>query len=150
MYRWSVDGGQDILHVLDTLPHDFQQWGQLASRLEQDPESVRHAGALKRIRFEAAADRLLPHACPVEMGGLKGLSVNAPMEFADHVGNALAEQVDFGFTWYLDCEGRVQASWRSKGPNVIPLAEAFGGGGHPRAAGARLTIAQLAEVLGLG
>lgn len=149
LYRWSVEGSEDILHVLDTIPHDFGKWSELAHWLEEDPDAVRARGRIMRQRFESAAQRLLPHACPVRVGSATGLVVNAPMEFADYVGNQLAQKADFGLTWYLDFRGRVHASWRSKGFDVIPLAAAYGGGGHRRAAGARLTLGQLSDLLGL-
>lgn len=148
LYRWTVPGSADVLHVLDTIPYDFGRWDALANRLEEDPVAVQAEGALMRERFEAAANRLLPHARPVSMGGASGLALNAPMEFADYVGNTLASQAEFGFTWYVDRLGRVHGSWRSKVMDVSVLAESFGGGGHKGASGARLTIAQMATLLG--
>jgi nanoRNase/pAp phosphatase (c-di-AMP/oligoRNAs hydrolase) len=43
----------------------------------------------------------------------------------------------------------LQLSFRgAPGFNVIPLAARFGGGGHPGAAGARVALDRLGEILG--
>lgn len=149
LHRWSVEGSLDILHVLDTLPREFAAWEAFFDKTLEAPQAIRAQGALMRQRFEASANRLVPHALPVQAGGLRGLAVNAPPEFADHVAHALARSADFGLTWFLDARGRVRVSWRSSRVDVIPLAQAFGGGGHPGAAGARLNLSQLSELLGV-
>lgn len=140
-------GGGDVLHVLDSLPHDFRAWSALVDRVEQDFAAVRSEGEHMERQFEALTQRLLVHAAPVSIGGHQGLVVNAPMEFASAVGERLACRAEFGMTWYLDAEGRAHVSWRSQRLNVIPMAQRYGGGGHERAAGARLSLAQLAAVL---
>lgn len=149
LHRQAVEGSQDILHVLDTIPRDFLAWDDFFVRIQRYPEGVCQEGALMRQRFEASALRLVPHALPVVVGESKGLAVNAPPEFADYVAHALAESADFGLTWFLDARGLVCASWRSREVDVIPLAQKFGGGGHPNAAGARMKLTQLAELLGV-
>lgn len=150
LHRWSVPCSQDILHLLDTIPRDFVSWDVFFDRVQRDPGSVRREGALMRRRFEASAARLVPHALPIRAFGFRGLAANAPPEFADYVAGALAASADFGLTWFLDARGLVCASWRSKQVNVIPLAQQFGGGGHPNAAGARLDLSQLTDLLGVG
>lgn len=100
-----------------------------------------------RQQFEALLDRLEDQARPVRMGDFRGLAANAPREFATELGHRLAARADFGFTWFLDGQGKIQASWRSATMDVIALARGYGGGGHCQAAGARLSLEQLAAVL---
>lgn len=143
----KIPGAPEILHVLDTLPHDFEAWQTLSERVDAQEEVVIREGTHMRAKFEALAHRLLVNASPLTQGGRHGLAVNAPMEFASMVGHILAQHADFGFTWYLDGQGRVHASWRSRKMNVIPLAQEYGGGGHENAAGARMDLALLATLL---
>lgn len=68
-------------------------------------------------------------------------------------GLAWREGSSFGFTWCVTKDGqKVRGSWRSGGdrPPVIELAQAFGGGGHPNAAGAVISFDALREILSSG
>lgn len=141
-------GGEQVLHVLDALPYDFEAWDALATRVETDLDQVVAEGALMERKFEALAERFLPHTTPIEMAGHHGLAVNAPMEFADALGARLARHAEFSFTWFMDAMGVVHASWRSRRVNVIPMAQHYGGGGHAHAAGARMAVTDLMELLG--
>lgn len=143
-------GGDQVLHVLDSLPYDFVAWELLARRVEENLDAVVAEGRLMEHRFDALAERFLAHATPIQMGGHDGLAVNAPMEFASALGERLCRKACFSFTWFMDAQGRIHGSWRSRKVNVIPLAQQYGGGGHPYAAGARLTVPQLVQALGHG
>ncbi len=147
LHRNDVVGGDQVLHVLDAQPYAFEAWDALSKRVDADFEGVRQEGVFMHRKFQSLTRRLMDHATPIELGGRRGLAVNAPMEFASEVGSALAEKAEFGFTWYLDAVGRVHGSWRSGKIDVIPLAKLYGGGGHPHASGARLTLEQLGELL---
>lgn len=72
---------------------------------------------------------------------VSGLAVNANGLFASELGNHLALQSQtFGMTWVLSGDGEVKVSLRAcNRVNVATLAEFFGGGGHPNAAGFRLS-----------
>jgi hypothetical protein len=144
------EGGNQVLHVLDSLPYDFEAWERLAQRVEEDLPSVVAEGEVMEQRFESLATRFLAHATPVEMGGHRGLAINAPMEFASALGDRLSEHASFSFTWFMDAMGQIHGSWRSRRIDVIPLAQKYGGGGHPYSSGARLTVPELVEVLGHG
>lgn len=80
--------------------------------------------ASRQIRF---GDYLVPAA-------------NVPWMYASDVAGQLSEGHPFAVTYYDDAEGR-KFSLRSttSGINVLPIAEAFGGGGHQHAAGFRMT-----------
>lgn len=148
--RPGKPGAAQVLHVLDALPYQFEAWSELAERVETDLEAVVAEGALMEQKFDAIANRFLSHTTPIRMKGHHGLAVNAPMEFASALGDRLSEHADFSFTWFMDAMGQIHASWRSRKINVIPLAKAYGGGGHVHSAGARLTVPQLVEALGHG
>ncbi len=82
---------------------------------------------------------------------IPGLAINANMLFASELGNALAEQSgSFGLVWQYTGDGQIKASLRSKGKtlDLAVIATRYGGGGHPNAAGFRMTVQQFfSEIL---
>lgn len=83
---------------------------------------------------------------------LSGLAINADSMFASELGHLLAERSgSFGLIWQLAGDGEIKVSLRAAGKaNVAEIASHYGGGGHPNAAGFRITVAQfLGEILGI-
>ena len=81
-----------------------------------------------------------------------GLAINASSLFASELGQLLARRSgSFGLVWQLGGDGRVKASLRAENRiDVAVLAEQFGGGGHPNAAGFRMELERFRRtVLGL-
>lgn len=81
---------------------------------------------------------------------LTGLAINASALFASDLGHQLAlRSGSFGLIWQLSGDGSVKASLRADGKvNVAVLAERYGGGGHPNAAGFHMSAPRFfAEVL---
>ena len=79
-----------------------------------------------------------------------GLAINASALFASELGHRLAQRsASFGLIWQLGGDGNIQVSLRADGKvNVARLAERYGGGGHPNAAGFSLPPSRFfAEVL---
>lgn len=152
LWRWThPETSGPITQVLDTLPYTFEAWDALHDRLTHDREGVLTEGRVMEHQMDRWCHRLANQAVPVVQQGLRGLAVNVPREFASHVGNILAERADFAFTWVLGSNGKVQASWRSSsthGQDIIPLAREYGGGGHPHASGARMSMDQVQAFLG--
>ncbi|MCB1053778.1 MAG: hypothetical protein KDC71_24450, partial [Acidobacteria bacterium] len=73
-------------------------------------------------------------AKPVQLHGVDGLAVHTPI-LQSEVGEALAQQAGMGVL-FSEGEQGYKISLRSCGSlNVAQLAEYYGGGGHPRAAG---------------
>lgn len=86
-----------------------------------------------------------PHATDMVDQGLSGATINVPYLLASEMGNFLCrtKNKDFAFTWFLRTDGQIQGSWRSEKMDILHLAEKFGGGGHPRACGARMSMTDL-------
>lgn len=83
---------------------------------------------------------------------IRGLAINADSLFASELGNRLAERSGtFGLIWQLAADGEVKVSLRAAGKvNVADIATRYGGGGHPNAAGFRISTARFhQEILGL-
>lgn len=138
-----------ILQVVDSTTRSFYDWELLYQNLENHPELVLQNGHLMRDRVYAAIERLTKNALPIAMGGYQGWAINAPVEFGLMVVSKLLDRpnTDFGFSWYVDNEGSVRASWRSKSIDVIELAKMYGGGGHPFSAGAVMSLQDIQNVL---
>ena len=87
-------------------------------------------------------------SCPA----ISGFAINASALFASDLGHQLAHRSGtFGLIWQLGGDGDVKVSLRADGQmNVAMLAERYGGGGHPNAAGFRMSASRFfAEVLKL-
>lgn len=83
---------------------------------------------------------------------VSGLAINADSLFASELGNRLAQRSgSFGLIWQLAADGEVKASLRACGKvNVAEIASRYGGGGHPNAAGFRMSARRFGEeILGL-
>lgn len=81
---------------------------------------------------------------------VSGLAINANALFASELGNRLAEESGtFGLVWELVSGGEVKVSLRATGRvDVAAIAAGYGGGGHPNAAGFRMTLARFSgEIL---
>jgi oligoribonuclease NrnB/cAMP/cGMP phosphodiesterase (DHH superfamily) len=150
LWRWALPETEGFTSALDDLPFDFGIWKDLLARVESDPayaEFVR-AGEIGHRKYLKLCAEIAERAEPIVIDGVQGLQVNATGDFASHVGNLLAQKSGtFGLIWYVK-EGVVRLSFRGeRGFNVIPLAAKYGGGGHSAAAGARIPLARLGEII---
>ena len=80
---------------------------------------------------------------------VSGLAINANALFASELGNVLAERSGtFGAIWHLGGDGEAKVSLRANNRiNVAKIAEHYGGGGHPNAAGMRLSLEGFRQTL---
>ena len=158
LWKWERDPNAKMLcRVLDTEPMALDSWSAFNDRLAQEalrPGLLAEAKAMQR-QYEAIIRDVAKEAVPVVLQGRRGLAACVPHLFASDVGSVLAQREgsSFGFTWCVTKDGqKVRGSWRSGGdrPPVIELAQAFGGGGHPNAAGAVISFDALREILSSG
>lgn len=110
-------------------------------------QEVRQLAAIAARPVRLRGDPIEPAAAaaaglPVLLGAttyraIEGLCANASPLFASELGELLARRSgSFGMTWMLRGDGRVKVSLRAEGAvNVANIAERYGGGGHPNAAG---------------
>lgn len=152
LWKWALPDSKAILRCLDSYPMTFEAWSHMARRVEQDLSGVKAEAQVLEREYERQLGFIIQEARPIEQAGWKGLSVNAPHAFASDIGNRFYAQegVDFGFTWHARKDGKFRCSWRTdaKGPvRALDLARAWGGGGHPNAAGATLDPSVFLELL---
>lgn len=78
---------------------------------------------------------------------VSGLAINANGAFASDLGNHLAQRSGtFGLIWQLGSNGDVRASLRACGRvDVAAMAQNYGGGGHPNAAGFRMPLQRFVD-----
>lgn len=86
---------------------------------------------------------LLRHPRYMRIGGFDVLAVNCNMFHASDVGHELAKHALFAATYYDTDDGRVFSLRASKGSliDVAVIAQGYGGGGHPTAAGFKVSFA---------
>lgn len=152
IWRWQLPETQGFTSALDDLPFDFALWESLLRQMEDDDTAYFHfveTGLIGHKKYLKICADIAERAEPIVIDGIAGLQVNATGEFASQVGNLLsAKSGTYGLIWYVK-EGKVRMSFRgTKEFNVIPLANKFGGGGHKAAAGARMPLEKLVELLG--
>lgn len=154
LYLWDrVPDSRALRQVLDVGGYDFEQWDAFNARLE-DPQTrqdiVLEGQAMAKL-FQFQVQTFADQATEIWQQGQKGFAVCVPHMFASEVGGVLSsrEPGTFGFTWWAAPDGAIRASWRSshKDTSVNHLAGEFGGGGHPMASGATMTLSDLQDLL---
>jgi oligoribonuclease NrnB/cAMP/cGMP phosphodiesterase (DHH superfamily) len=78
----------------------------------------------------------------------KGLSANASLAFGTDLGNQLANKSgSFGLIWETDGTTCFCSIRSVEGFNCIPIAQKYGGGGHPRASGFSMLLTEMQKLL---
>lgn len=126
-------------------PHDFEAWDTLAAR---SPQALVAEGQAI-LRYQARMlERLLPLAHRATIAGHEVPVVNSHV-LVSELGGALAKGEPFAAVYHDAGDGTRRYSLRStpEGLDCARVAERFGGGGHPRAAGFRLPSAPPADAV---
>ena len=142
LWRWELPDSEAVNAAVAELPKEFSAWDE-ASR---DIEGLRRNGEaiLERNRRQVAEQ--VEQAHPVNVTGYDTLGVMAE-QLRSETASLMLEQhpelefvvVYFGDT--IDGDDVLQVSLRSReGFDVSKIAQQFGGGGHPQAAGFRLSL----------
>lgn len=150
LWKWELPDSRAFLARLDLEPKTFESWKNLLSFQGTTREEFVREGALLVKQRALDCERMAKNARPVTLDGLAGLMVNAPHEWADDVGNLLAQRSKtFGLVWFATPDQRVKCSLRTLGADVDAdqMARPFGGGGHKGAAGFYLPADRLESLL---
>ncbi len=149
---WIFDNGElPFVKEIDDAVHlrtfDFAEWDALARDMETETgfEMLRVEGSLLRKNTEHEVARILKHAEEIEFEGYRTLLVNAPAHVSE-IGAALYTKMPpIGIVWSRRGH-KVIVSLRSDGSvDVSKIAQKYGGGGHPVAAGFSWEQEQLLE-----
>jgi hypothetical protein len=140
LWRFRLDNTREIMAAVMSYPYDFEEW----SSLMRAPLECLYVSGLPILRQKAkdigeAIDQTMRH---MVIGGHRVPVANVPKAWASDAGNILAEGNPFAATYFDGPKGRA-FSLRSIAPDgldVRKIAESYGGGGHPPAAGFRVPI----------
>lgn len=140
---------KDVHAWLERLPKTLADWVPLLSWDHTELLAKGKEQRSAREAVEALCREIEKQAHPITLAGVQGLAVNAPHELRNELGNRLAERCGtFGMTWQVTEARKVKVSLRgTAGFEVLPLAQAFGGSGHPCAASMYLPLEQLPLLL---
>lgn len=125
---------REVNAFLSTLPYEFDAWTDALSLSR--PEVVQKGEAvLAQVRqYVTEVSR---NARAVTFEGLTIPCVNAPQVNISELLNFLCRESGVAMGWWQTADGRFKYSLRSKAGtiDVSRLAQRYGGGGHPNAAG---------------
>lgn len=160
LWRFAYPETRAFGRALRLRPFSFDTWERIfaasglvgdAARSEAFERLMVEGGAIESF-FAVEVERLAAAAASVKLPDpdgreVGGYAVNASAIFSSELGDALAARGGgFGMVWQVVPDGRVKTSLRSRGEvDVARIAERFGGGGHPRAAGFSLSLARFVE-----
>jgi hypothetical protein len=133
LWRFALPGTREIFAALSSYPQDFATWDELMRR---PVESLRREGVSLERKQLADVAMLVPITRRrMVIGGYDVPVANLPITLISDAGNAMAVGEPFAACYFDTEKGRV-FSLRSVGDvDVSKIAESYGGGGHPRAAG---------------
>lgn len=149
LWRWDVPGDRAFLSWLDTQPMTFTAWRQVLQATPEELSVIGEQGAAMEVKYQALCREMAEQAKPLVLDGHEGLVANVPHAFASAVGHLLYERCGtFGLIWSITPDRMLRCSLRSKAPfDARLIAEKFGGGGHPQAAGFALPLEHLTALL---
>lgn len=138
LWRWELPNSRAFSAGLASHPYDMTTWEEFVldgaagvDRLVEEGEHI--------LRYQANVVALhVAAARPREFDGRLVPIANASVLMSE-VGEALLlayPNSPFSLTWFLNADGKVQYSLRSRpGFDVSVVAKRYGGGGHAQAAG---------------
>ncbi|MGL5633330.1 MAG: DHHA1 domain-containing protein [Azovibrio sp.] len=160
LWNFSIPNTASFCRALRLQPWEFKTWDSLIQACKT-PESTIYqtlcteGTAIGQFMYTEVqrllgSDLVVPVSLPLPPGAsqteakdsLDGLSINANNLFASELGHHLAQRSGtFGLIWHLGSGGRVKVSLRAENQvNVAMIAEQYGGGGHPNAAGFSISL----------
>jgi oligoribonuclease NrnB/cAMP/cGMP phosphodiesterase (DHH superfamily) len=136
LWRFELDGTDDINTALMSHPFSFEFWAELAGS-EARMAALRAEGeTLNRYRKQLV-EQYKSRAVLGKVAGYEVPVVNAPHAIISELLGELAQEYPFA-AGYQDKGSKRSWSLRSRrdgGEDVAKIAERFGGGGHRNAAG---------------
>lgn len=160
LWKFELPKSKEISAYLRSIKFDTETWANLLIALDNEiifNNCVRAGAAILRfqeMQVASAADKAADINFPLFPGATHGMPVKMVNTTVNHseVGEVLCSNFDipFAVSWFYRKDGKFQYSLRSHGGyDVSKIAKAYGGGGHPTAAGFEwdeLIIGPLAEL----
>ena len=146
LWRWQIEDSMDLNTGLMSHTFSFEDWHQWANDEQACQRLIEEGAAINRFRRQmieqnkksAVMGYIAGHHVPI---------VNCPRAIVSELVGELAEGHPFA-AGYMDKGARRSWSLRStkQGEDVAKIAELFGGGGHPTAAGFASAISDLGHL----
>lgn len=136
LWRFELEGTDEINTALMSYPFSFEFWEQLAGSEERLAELRSEGDTLNRYR-QQLIEQYKSRAIIGKLAGYEVPVVNAPHAIISELLGELAMEYPFA-AGYQDKGTKRSWSLRSRrdgGADVSKIAESFGGGGHRNAAG---------------
>lgn len=151
LWRWGLVASREINAYIKLRPQTFGDWSELRREMEVHPVAHLGAGALKAT--ERYVETQIPLARWLDLGGYEVPCINTTFAVSELVGalcegliegQERTETIPFAAGWFQLEDGRFKYSLRSRGDfDVSRVAQLYGGGGHPGAAG--FTVGRLLD-----
>jgi hypothetical protein len=150
LLQWLHDDTAPYLASLDVGPYHFRRWASIMTMPEKNFRSFMERGKAMHAQTTKLARQLALDARDITVLGTSGRVANAPNVLHSAVGEELLMAcTTFAMLWCLEENGtRIKVGLRAApGFDTIPIARAFGGGGHPYASAFRLPLDRLGELV---
>lgn len=153
LWKWELPFSREISSYLQTVPYSFGKWNDIniwlkdgrVRDLNQSP--MYHAAEMCLRKDLENVERALTGVFSARIGEHEFPCVVSNI-LQSEIGNALVERDGVPFAAVLSRDEKGwKISLRSNGYDVSVIAQGFGGGGHLKAAGARLTQDQARSLL---
>ena len=145
LWRFKMPKSRELFSFIDMKPRDFRVWNKLAAGFENQENLksyINEGGAIRQYE-ERLVSSLVENAEEVVFEGKKALAINSPV-FMSEIGEYVREvrKIPLAIIWYKN-NAIIGVSLRSsEGVDCVKIAQKYGGGGHPQAAGFSLREGQ--------
>ncbi|MHB1286490.1 MAG: DHHA1 domain-containing protein [Leptospirales bacterium] len=142
LWKWTIPYSLEINTALSSYPFDLELWNGFMEQmgtglLTEELPLVQEGKSILRYQ-QQLIKTAVRETCQkgVFPNGEEAVFINSPV-LNSEIGGSLRTESPLVVIWSHRHDGRVTYSLRSTpdGPDVTQIAEQFGGGGHPRAAG---------------
>lgn len=143
LWKFNVPGTREICTALFSYPYEFSVWDEFMEPGLSATAALRAEGASLERKHWQDINTLLPMMRDVqEIAGHTVPVANLPVTMVSDAANVMAKGWPFAACYY-DTPGWRNYSLHSheSGVDVSEIAKQFGGGGHARAAGFRVSMA---------
>ena len=150
LLQWLHADTAPYLASLDVGPYHFHRWAGIMKMPEHKFAEFMARGKAMHAQTVKLARTLAQDARDITVLGITGRVANAPNVLHSAVGEELLKECStFVMLWCLEEEGtRIKVGLRAgPGFDTIPIARAFGGGGHPYASAFRLPLERLGDLV---
>jgi oligoribonuclease NrnB/cAMP/cGMP phosphodiesterase (DHH superfamily) len=150
LFRFALPNSREVHAALSQFPLDYETRCVL---MRTSIESLVAEGRILLRYHNKLVDSAATSALPMAIQEYLIPSVCCPtIEIISDLGHKLAQDAPFALTWTEFSDGVCTTSLRSsdQGVAVNNIASAFGGGGHPKAAGFRTTRDFIRDALDKG